>query len=313
MKVWQSILMARRELTAEKIQTAVTIGNFDGVHRGHQQIMKQTVELARKRGLMAIALTFLNHTESLLGEPPLLINMPSLRRELLAKQGLDAVLEVAFDQDLAELTPETFLKTWLLEGLRARLIVVGYDFRFGCEGRGDFQLLRDFGVTHGLEVERIAPVLEGGTVIGSSKIRQLLAEGNLELANQMLGYPFVIEGAVVTGEQLGRTMGFPTANIRLEPRYLLPCYGVYLVRMLVGTRSYFGIANVGIKPTFQGSTPLVEVYLFDVEINLYQQLVRVEFLRFIRPENRFVGLEALKQQIEKDVETAKGMLELLFR
>ncbi len=313
MKIWQSILMARRELAAEKRQTAVTIGNFDGVHRGHQQIMRQTVELARPLGLTVVALTFLNHTESLLGESPLLINTPPLRRELLAKQGLDAVLEVPFDQGLAELEPETFLGTWLLEGLHARLIVVGYDFRFGREGRGDFQLLRDFGSAHGLEVERIAPILEKGMVIGSSKIRQLLAEGDLELANQMLGYPFVIEGPVVTGEQRGRTMGFPTANIRLEPRYLLPCYGVYLVRLQVGTRSYFGIANVGIKPTFQGSQPLVEVYLFDVEINLYQQLVRVEFLRFIRPENRFAGPEALRRQIEKDVKTAKGILEQLSR
>jgi riboflavin kinase/FMN adenylyltransferase len=307
MKVWKSVLQARKELNQAKSGAVVTIGNFDGVHRGHQAIMKRTLQLAGENQSLAVAVTFINHTESLLGERPLLLNTPSIRRELLLKQGLEALLEVEFDRKFAGLDPELFFKTWLVDALHAKA-VVGYDFRFGRNGLGDFKLLQQLGATGGIVIERIPPLKENGAVISSSKIRQLLIEGDVELANVMLGYSFVIEGEVVTGEQRGRKLGFPTANIHLDPEFLLPCYGVYLVKLLTEGRSYYGLANVGIKPTFGTGTPLVEVYLFDVEVDLYHKMARVEFLKFIRPENRFSGPEALKAQIALDVKTAKGFL-----
>lgn len=308
MIVWKSILQARQELAKTRKNTVVTIGNFDGVHRGHQVIMKRTVQLARESGSLAVVLTFVDHTEGLFGEKPLLLNTPVIRREFLLEQGLDALLEVDFDRNFAGLEPEVFFHTWLVDGLRVKAVVVGHDFRFGADGVGDYGLLLRLGFAKQVAVERVAPLKEGGEVISSSKIRRLLIEGNVELANKMLGYPFVIEGEVVFGEQRGRKLGFPTANIHLEPEYLLPCYGVYLVKMLVEERSYFGLANVGIKPTFGKSAPLVEVYLFDVEVNLYGKNVRVDFLKFIRPENRFSGPEALKAQIALDIKTAKEFL-----
>jgi riboflavin kinase / FMN adenylyltransferase len=308
MKIWKSVLEARKEITKTKSGSVVTIGNFDGVHRGHQAIMRRTMQLAGENRRMAVAVTFTNHTESLLEERPLLLNTPSIRRELLLKQGLDALLEVEFDRKFAGLDPELFFKTWLVDGLHAKAVVVGYDFRFGKNGLGDYKLLQHLGAAGEMVIERIPPLKENGAVISSSKIRQLLIEGNVELANVMLGYSFVIEGEVVTGEQRGRKLGFPTANIRLEPEFLLPCFGVYLVKLLTGSRSYCGLANVGIKPTFGTVSPLVEVYLFDVEVDLYHQIARVEFLKFIRPENRFSGPEALKAQIAVDVKTAKGYL-----
>ena len=308
MKIWNSILQARQEINELKMSSVVTIGNFDGVHRGHRVIFGQTLDLAQRLNSLAIALTFVNHTESILGEAPFLLNIPIFRRELLARQGLDALLEVEFTPNLAAMEPETFFETWLVKGLNVRGIVIGHDFLFGQGGRGDYQLLKQMADEAGIFLYRVAPVEEDGEVISSSRIRQLLAEGRVEKANQMLGYNFMIEGEVIEGEQFGRKLGYPTANIRLKPEYLLPCYGVYLVRLSVESVSYFGVANVGIKPTFGKYHPLVEVYLFDVEINLYRKIVKVEFLRFIRPENRFAGPEALQEQIVRDVETAKGFL-----
>ena len=308
MKIWNSILQARGELAKSKANTVVTIGNFDGVHRGHQAIIQRTVELAEQGENLALTLTFLNHTEGLWGEKPFLLNMPSIRRELLARLGLNFLLEIEFEANFAALEPEVFFQTWLIDALKVKTLVIGHDFHFGAGDRGDYHLLQELGAAKGVAIERLAPVYQDGTIISSSRIRELLAEGRIDHANQLLGYPFVIEGEVVTGEQRGRKLGYPTANIHLEPEFLLPCYGVYLVRLTSGTTAYFGIANVGIKPTFGKFSPLVEVYLFDLELNLYHQLVRVEFLKFIRPENRFSGPEALKTQIANDIQIAKSFL-----
>lgn len=308
MQIWKSILEARLDLDKTKRRTVVTIGNFDGVHRGHQAIMKRTVELARQSESLAVAFTFSNHSEGFLGEQPFLLNTPDLRKELLANQGVDVLLEVEFNQSFASLTPEVFFKTWLIEGLHLHTLVVGYDFKFGAGGQGQFVLLQELAKAYRVGLERLDPVYEGKQIISSSKIRQLLAEGQIELANRMLDYAFTIEGEVIEGEKVGRKLGFPTANIRLDPKYLLPCYGVYFVKLMTGEKNFYGLANVGVKPTFGQYQPLVEVYLIDTEVNLYHQWVRVEFHHFIRPENRFAGPEALKAQIQQDLETARGMI-----
>jgi riboflavin kinase/FMN adenylyltransferase len=308
MQIWKNILQARQELSKTKATTVVTIGNFDGVHCGHQAIMRRAVELAREKDSLAVVLTFHNHTDGFWGEPPFLLNNPAIRQQLLAKQGIDRLLEVEFDRNFAVLEPEAFYHTWLREGLHVQTIVVGYDFSFGARKRGDYQLLLNLGREDQVAIERVPPIYQDHELISSSKIRQLLAEGQIDQANQMLGYPFLITGEVVNGEKIGRKMGFPTANIHLDVRYLLPCYGVYLVKLSFENKGFYGLANVGIKPTFGKSLPLVEVYLFDVEINLYQKLVRVEFIKFIRPENRFSGPEALKKQIARDIEVAKSHL-----
>jgi riboflavin kinase/FMN adenylyltransferase len=308
MQIWKTILQAGQELSRTKKSTAVTIGNFDGVHRGHQAIMARTVELARERDMMTVVLTFHNHTDGFLGEPPFLLNNPAMRRKLLAKQGIDRLLEVEFDRNFAALEPETFFHTWLRERLHAQAVVVGYDFVFGARKRGNYQLLQSLGREAGMIIEQIPPVYDAGEIISSSKIRQLLAEGQINRANQMLGYPFVIAGEVTHGAKVARKMGFPTANLQLPECYLLPCYGVYLVKLGFQNKGFYGLANVGIKPTFGKFQPMVEVYLFDVELDLYHQPVQVEFLKFIRPENRFSGPEALQKQITRDIAVAKSYL-----
>ncbi len=308
MKVWNSIETAEAAVRADQSQTAVTIGNFDGVHRGHQAIMAKVIEFAKAYQLFAIVLTFSNHTDSILGETPPLINTPAIRQALLAAQGVDALLEVEFNSGLANLEPAEFFEKWLIQRLHAQAIVIGHDFRFGSGGKGDFQLLTELCQQYHIRLERVPPVNEDGLVISSSVIRQCLLAGELEKANRFLGYSFRIEAEVVAGEQRGRKMGFPTANLQLEKGYLLPCYGVYLVQMLIDGQRIYGVASVGLKPTFDGKTPLVEVYLLDVTMNLYHRIVRVEFLHFIRPEVRFNNMEDLQIQIQQDVQMARKLI-----
>jgi riboflavin kinase / FMN adenylyltransferase len=242
------------------------------------------------------------------GEKPLLINSLQTRRELLMKQGIDALLEIAFDQKMSQLEPEDFFQVWLVDGLYAKELIIGYDFKYGKQGRGDFDLLQQLGVLYSVKIEQIPPVQENAEVISSSRIRQLLLSGDLEQANKMLGYSFMIEGRVAHGEKRGRGLGFPTLNIHRDPDYILPCYGVYLVRVSAMGQIFFGLANVGIKPTFGEYTPRAEVYLFDVVINLYDEAVKVEFLKFIRKEIHFSGTAALISQVEQDIRSAKDLL-----
>jgi riboflavin kinase/FMN adenylyltransferase len=308
MKIWHSLAQANHELLSKKTNSTVTIGNFDGVHRGHQAIIGRTIQLAKQISGQAVVVSFTNHTEKFLGEQPGLLNQPVIRRELMAQLGLDALLEIKFDEHFAALTPEDFFQIWLVEGLQAHAVVVGHDFRFGAGARGDFQLLQILNVDNRMSIEQMPAVAENGEIISSSRIRQLIAAGSIEIANKMLGYPFEIEGIVVKGEQRGRTLGFPTANIHLGPEFLLPAYGVYLVDFTVDGVLYNGIANVGVKPTFGVYSPLIETYLLDTNIDLYQKNARIRFLRFIRPEIRFSDSEALKKQMIKDVQAGRRYL-----
>jgi riboflavin kinase/FMN adenylyltransferase len=308
MKIWHSLAQANHELLSQKTNSAATIGNFDGVHRGHQAIIGRTIQLAKQISGQSVVVSFTNHTEKFLGEQPELLNQPVIRRELMANLGLDALLEIKFDERFAALTPEDFFQIWLAEGLQAHAIVVGHDFRFGAGARGDFQLLQKLNLNNRMFIEQMPAVAENGEIISSSRIRRLLAAGNIEIANKMLGYPFEIEGIVVKGEQRGRTLGFPTANVHLGPEFLLPAYGVYLVDFTVDGVLYNGIANVGVKPTFGVYRPLIETHLLDTDIDLYQKNARIRFLRFIRPEIRFSDSEALKKQMNEDVQAGRRYL-----
>lgn len=309
MRIWRSLYEAEQEIIKNNVRTILTIGNFDGVHRGHQAIMKRIRELKEDLSGWGVALVFVNHTESVLGKTPFLLNSKSLQRELLSQQGLDAILEIEFDAAIAEITAVDFFFNWIETGFHAAALVVGHDFHFGADGQGDYRLLGTLSRQQRIHLEQIPPICESDMIISSSNIRKLLSRGEMEMANRMLGYSFIIEGMVTTGIQLGRKLGYPTANLQLEPGLQLPCYGVYLVRLNSEGRVYHGLANLGVKPTFDGTLPLLEVYLFDVRVDLYHKVVRVEFLHFIRPERRFSGPNSLQKQIEQDVALAKQLLE----
>ncbi len=306
MKIWETLREAKQDLT--NTVSAVTIGNFDGVHRGHQMIIRSTIELARQISGQAIVVSFSNHTDAIVSERPPLLNQPVIRQDLLSGLGVDGLLVIEFNREFAELTPEIFFEQWLVDGLKTRAVVVGYDFKFGAAGRGDYQLLQQLCNPKDIVHKQIAAVKEDGQIISSSMIRQLISAGKIELANEMLGYHYQIVGTVAHGEQRGRTLGFPTANIQLAPQYLLPAYGVYLVEFMVGDKTFSGVAGVGVKPTFGIYAPLIEVYVLDTEQDFYNKAVKVRFLKFLRAETQFSDAPALKKQIAADVQRARMYL-----
>lgn len=313
MRIWNSLDAAHHELIQAAAHTVVTMGNFDGVHLGHRAIIRRTLEMAKKSRCLAVVATFTNHTDSLWGKKPPLITTPAVRRAIFSELGIDGMLEIEFNRDVAALEPEEFFQSWVADGLRARGLVVGYDFHFGNKARGDFDLLKRLCEAGEIRIERVPALVIDGEVASSSRIRKLLAAGNLEAANRVLGGYYRLTGRVIHGEQRGRTLGFPTANLPLAPEFMVLRFGVYLVRMRVdgkeaGAGEYYGLASIGVKPTFGDYDPLLEVYLIDAELDLYSREVTVEFLHFIRDEIRFPDAKALVSQMRQDLGTARELL-----
>lgn len=288
----------------------VAIGNFDGVHRGHQAVLDKVVEMGRERGVPALALTFEPHPRTYFrpDTPVFRLTPAAVKAGLLARLGLDGVVEVAFDADLASTTAADFVDRILIDRLGVSAAVVGYDFHFGKGRAGSPEVLRELGAERGFDVVVIGPAGEAETVWSASAVRDALAAGDVREAARILGYRWYVSGEVVHGEKRGRELGFPTANIGLPPETGLR-HGIYAVRMRVGDETYDGAASFGRRPQFDNGAPVLEVYLFDVSIDLYGRLVEVEFVEFIRAERRFDSVDDLVARMRKDVEEARVLLE----
>jgi len=284
--------------------TVLTIGNFDGVHRGHRALLAELTAKARELALPATVLTFEPHPRELFAPDQAPARLASLRDkfELLAECGVDRVHVCRFNRSLAGLTAEQFVERILVRGLSVRHLIVGDDFRFGKARGGDFGLLQAMGRAHGFAVEAMHTVDFGGLRVSSSAVREALAAGNIEHAEELLGRAFVIAGRVMDGRKLGRTIGFPTANIQVR-RKRLPLSGVFAVAVSgLGPRPLPGAANIGVRPTVaEGLKPLLEVHLLDFDRDIYGMHVDVNFLHKLRNEAKFDSLDALKAQIAKDV------------
>lgn len=228
------------------------------------------------------------------------------RLKVFSELGLDNCLLLDFTSELMNMTPETFLKA--LVGLNLRMLIVGHDFRFGKDASGDTRYLLDFLNRRGLRGEVIPPVKVKGEIVCSSRIRELLLSGYLEEANHMLGRAFSVSGLVAPGAHRGRKMGFPTANLQVAPNRLLPKYGVYLAHSIIDSQEYYGLSNVGIKPTFSGESPLIEAHFFDADLDLYQREISVSFLRFLRAERKFSSPTELLAQMKLDEERGRKYL-----
>ncbi|HYS79331.1 MAG TPA: bifunctional riboflavin kinase/FAD synthetase [Anaeromyxobacteraceae bacterium] len=288
---------------------AVAIGNFDGVHLGHRQLFQLARAGAAARGGPAVALTFEPHPVRVLRPalaPPLLTPL-SRKLELLAESGLDAVVVQPFDLAYAASDAAEFVARDLVGHLGAAEVVVGHDFTAG-KGRTRVDGLRQLLAARGVALTLVDPVAWEGLVVSSTKIRELLLEGQVEAAAELLGRPHDVEGEVVRGAGLGRQLGFATANLRAEA--MLPANGVYAVRARLGSAEHLGVANVGVKPTVQRAGPVTaETHLLDVEgRDLYGEWLRVGFVARLREERRFPSLEALRRQIEEDVSRARELL-----
>jgi len=294
----------------------VTIGNFDGVHLGHQQIIRLAVEKARANGGTAIAYTFRPHPQQALrpGTQIQLLTTYDEKLELLEKTGLDVTIEEPFSREFSTVSPKDFFTEVLLKRLGARAIVVGYDFAFGKERQGHLQALEDLCRGAGVELTVVPPQRTDGEIASSSKIRQHLMAGEVDLASRLLGREFFYRGIVVKGEGRGRKIGFPTANLKIENKLTLP-YGVYATwarcEALFPNELLSSVTNVGIRPTFQGDKELpvlVETHLFDRTVDLYGNVFEVRFVKRLREERKFPGIEALKSQIQADSVLARKEL-----
>jgi riboflavin kinase/FMN adenylyltransferase len=291
-------------------RSAVTIGNFDGVHRGHQALVGETVAHARAHGLRAVALTFDPHPARVLapGREPMPLTTAARKAELLEALGIHLLAVLPFTKEVAALGPEAFAREVLAEALGTRHVVVGETFRFGHEQRGDALALARLGETLGFTVRAVPAVLDDGRPVSSSRIREALTEGDVARAASLLGRPYSVEGPVVEGDRRGRTIGVPTANVDAGD-VLLPGHGVYAgTCRLDDGRSRLAVVNVGRRPTFDGRTVTVEAHLVDFEGDLYGRQLRLSFSVRLRDEQRFAGKEALVAQIRRDVERARSLV-----
>jgi riboflavin kinase/FMN adenylyltransferase len=297
----------------QEIKNAVvTIGLFDGVHLGHVKILDRLKKIAQNEQGETLAITFNPHPRLVLNKENAqikLLNSLSEKIKLLEKAGLDHLLIIPFTEKFAELSPDEFIGKILIEKIHPSHVVVGYNHTFGKNAGGDFIDLRNFAIEKKFKVEEVAAQKLGKSGISSSKIRLLLEKGEIEEANAMLGYPYFISGKVVRGQQLGKLLGFPTANIEPEDKNkLIPAKGVYACRVERLGKIYKGMANIGNRPTVNGSSLTIEANIFDFDDDIYYETISIHLIARIRDEKKFGSLDLLKKQLSEDRESISKML-----
>jgi riboflavin kinase/FMN adenylyltransferase len=288
-----------------------TIGVFDGVHKGHQKLMGRVVEEAGARAATPVVVTFDRHPLELIapGKEPPLITTPRQRAEAMGALGIEQLLILQFDDALRHLSPEDFVQRVLIDALGVTHVVVGRNFRFGHQHAGTVETLASLGEHHGYTVEVVELIGDEDGVVSSTLIRKQIAEGEVEVVAEELGRPFRIEGHVEPGAHRGKGLGFPTANLRVAPRILLPKLGVYAGWLTWKGQRYPTVVNVGLNPTFEDrSTPIVEAHVIDFDGDLYGEVVSVEFTHRLRDELKFESADALIEAIEDDVRRARDLL-----
>jgi riboflavin kinase/FMN adenylyltransferase len=284
----------------------LTLGTFDGVHMGHQKILKKLKAEAKKDNLKSIVLTFFPHPRTVLN-PDLtlkLINTIEERTILFEKSEIDILITHPFDKNFSELSPDKFVKNILVNKLKIKKILIGYDHRFGKNRTAGFKDLKIFGLKYGFEVIEISVEEKNNVSISSSKIRNSIIEGDIKTAKSYLGYDFSLKGKVVNGNAIGRTIGFPTANLNIDQDYkLIPKNGVYLIRTILDGKTVYGMMNIGVKPTLKSKDISIEVNLFEWGGGLYGKMIEVFILQYIREEKKFDSLIRLENQIKLDKKT----------
>ena len=288
-------------------KTIVTLGTFDGVHLGHQSIFNKLVSEAKKLNCESLVLTFFPHPRMILRQDDSikLINTIEEKTLLLDNLGINNLVIHPFDNVFSQMSGEDFVKQILVDTFHIQKIIIGYDHRFGKGGSCDIDDLIYFGTKYGFEVEQISAQEINEVSISSTKIRKALCLGDITKANDFLGYPYFLNGVVVQGKQLGRTIGFPTANIKVSANYkLIPCEGVYLVKIEILDKEYFGMLNIGNNPTVNGQDQTIEVHILNFNQDIYDQEVKIVFLERIRDVIKFNSLPDLTLQLNKDKETA---------
>ena len=304
-------------------KTILTVGTYDGVHSGHQKIIKKLLEYSEKHQLRNLIITFDPHPQIVLqkeGKPKIkLLSTIEERLELFEKYGIDNVLIVPFSNEFSMTTPKKFITHYLSKIVGFSMVLIGYDHLFGKNREGSIDLLNKFADKNNYKVEKISALqLSDGredTVLSSTKIRRALDENNLDLANKYLGYNYIVKGKVIDGDKRGKTIGFPTANIFImdENKYI-PAKGVYFVSIIIDGKKYFGMANLGNRPTFVDSNQvLIEVNIFEFDVDIYGEIINVEFIKYLRKEKKFNSREKIIEQITIDRQECKKLVKSLMK
>jgi riboflavin biosynthesis protein ribF len=288
--------------------TVLTIGTFDGVHLGHQKIVERVVTTARQEGLLATVFTFFPHPRMVVQHDKglKLIHTSEEKKQLLQQLGVDLLVVQPFNEAFAQLSAEEFVSTILVQRLNVKKVIIGYDHRFGRNRTANIDDMRLFGEKYGFAVEEISVQEVDEVSVSSTKIREALNKGDVTTAEHYLGTPYSLTGTVVHGLKLGRTLGYPTANIQVTEDYkLIPKDGVYAVYSYIGSRKVYGMMSIGKNPTIEGKGASIEVYFFDFNGNLYDQKLTIEFVQYLREEQKFATIDLLKKQLQDDETAAR--------
>lgn len=302
MKLFESI----NEFQSTK-KTILTLGTFDGVHIGHKKILERLTQNTENGKYESLVLTFFPHPRMVLQEKSeiKLLNTISEKSKLLEKSGIENLVIHPFNESFSRLTAEEFVHSILVNQFHIQKIIIGHDHRFGRNRTANIDNLIAFGAEYGFEVEQISAQEIQDVSVSSTKIRKALQDGNMSLANEYLGYAYFLTGEVVKGKQLGRTIGFPTANIQIKEDYkLIPKNGVYAVKTFIGQKEVFGMMNIGFNPTVNGQKQTIEVNLFDFDADIYGEKLEISLLKYLREEQKFGSVDLLKEQLNQDKKTA---------
>lgn len=290
-----------------KANTAIALGNFDGVHIGHQKLIDRMIQKGKELNLTTSVLVFENHTKEVIrGTKQDLLTSVEQRNELIENLGVDMLFSLLFDKSIMSLSPEEFIVDVLIEKLNVKGIFVGTDYKFGYKAQGNAELLIELGKKHGIYIEIIEPLYIDDEIVSSTRIRNLIKEANFQESNRLLGRNYSIIGKIVPGKKLGRKLGFPTANIEPVTNYCLPKNGVYDTDTVVKSKSYKSASSIGFNPTFKESTLKIESHILDFTGSLYGEHIELVFYEYLRDELKFEDLESLIKQMSLDVIKVKS-------
>lgn len=292
---------------------SIAIGHFDGVHRGHQNVIKQAVHAAKQSGSLSAVMTFHPHPKEVLGQGEHYFSCLTpfdVKKALFEQLDVDIVFVMQFDLTFASIMPQQFVEDVLLT-LNAKHVIIGFDFTFGFKGQGNAELMKNIGQPD-IDVQIVEPLYENGVKVSSTYIRAGLEKGDIALVTSLLGRPYEVEGIVVSGDGRGRTIGFPTANIDVTDPYVMPRLGVFGITGTVGGKTYYGVLNHGMKPTFnkEGIQPVMEAHLFDFNQDIYGESIRIQLHSFVRTEKKFSSVDELIGQIAADAAYVKSLFHI---
>ncbi|MDY0234475.1 MAG: bifunctional riboflavin kinase/FAD synthetase [Gudongella sp.] len=289
-----------------RFQTALALGNFDGVHIGHQELIKSMIKNAKERKLMPSILIFENHTKSFVyGNGPRLINNNKQKNDFLEKLGIEVLYTMKFDRDIMQLGPEEFVKDILIQKLNCKFVTVGSDYRFGYRAEGDAKRLQKISKELDIGIEILNPLKDKGKVVSSTLVREYITDGNIREVNHLLARPFSIIGEVIHGKGIGKKMGVPTANLLLKNKYIIPKKGIYQTETKFDGKCYLSATNIGINPTFKDDELKIENHIIGLDEDIYGKDIEISFFEYLRPEMKFDSIDMLIEQMNRDIDYIK--------